>query len=244
VELGIGSVQGTNKINESINRLSSEYKNISVEVYFEPDELVNDLNKGIIKGAVRGSLPAGDVLTCLKSIFKKEELMRINLLKTADSKYFFIAPVGIDECGTLEQKLELVEHASNWLGMFSIVPEIAVLSGGRSEDLGRSKDVDATLEAAENLTSNLKERGFNATDFGILIEDAVRDSNLLIVPDGIIGNFIFRTIYHLGGGDSLGAPVVNLPEVFVDTSRSKDDYSSALLLAAALATGKSRQSND
>jgi predicted methyltransferase MtxX (methanogen marker protein 4) len=68
----------------------------------------------------------------------------------------------------------------------------------------------------------------------ILIEDAVKTCGLIIAPDGISGNLIFRSLTFLGGGLSHGAPVVNISRIFVDTSRASPNYANALLLAAAL----------
>ncbi len=69
----------------------------------------------------------------------------------------------------------------------------------------------------------------------ILIEDAVVEHSIIIAPDGISGNLIFRTLALLGGGRAHGAPVANLSRIFVDTSRASSDYSNAIFLAAALA---------
>jgi predicted methyltransferase MtxX (methanogen marker protein 4) len=68
----------------------------------------------------------------------------------------------------------------------------------------------------------------------ILIEDAVETCGLVIAPDGISGNLIFRTLVFLGAGHGHGAPVVNIGRIFVDTSRASPNYTNALLLAAAL----------
>ena len=43
------------------------------------------------------------------------------------------------------------------------------------------------------------------------------------------------TLCLLGGGDSHGAPVLNIGKIFVDTSRAGSDYSNAVLLAISLA---------
>jgi predicted methyltransferase MtxX (methanogen marker protein 4) len=68
----------------------------------------------------------------------------------------------------------------------------------------------------------------------ILIEDAAKTCGLIIAPDGICGNLIFRTLTFLGAGHGHGAPVLNIPVIFVDTSRASPDYTNALSLAAAL----------
>ncbi len=78
-----------------------------------------------------------------------------------------------------------------------------------------------------------------ARHYEILIEDAIAECGLIIAPDGITGNLIFRTLLFVGKGASHGAPVVNIPGIFVDTSRVNPDYSNALNLAASMSVRKS-----
>ena len=72
----------------------------------------------------------------------------------------------------------------------------------------------------------------------ILIEDAVRNkSNLILAPEGISGNLIYRTLVHLGGGKAYGAIYMGLKKAIIDTSRVGDisEIHGAFLLALALA---------
>ena len=71
----------------------------------------------------------------------------------------------------------------------------------------------------------------------ILIEKAIENkSNLIIAPDGISGNLIYRTLVHLGGGKAYGAIYMGLKHTIIDTSRVGDisEIHGALLLALAL----------
>jgi predicted methyltransferase MtxX (methanogen marker protein 4) len=108
------------------------------------------------------------------------------------------------------------------------------LSGGRSEDKGRTEAVDLTLASAEALTKQLHNVGIDATNYNILIEDAVKSSNILVAPDGVTGNLIFRTLVFLGGGKGHGAPFFGIPYTFVDTSRSGVAFADAIIMASAL----------
>ena len=60
----------------------------------------------------------------------------------------------------------------------------------------------------------------------------IGDANVIVAPDRITGNPIFRTLAFLGGG-GFGAPVL-ADLVFVDTSRVKVKFSDAIMLASAL----------
>lgn len=64
------------------------------------------------------------------------------------------------------------------------------------------------------------------------------EADLIIAPDGVTGNLIFRTMHFLGGARALGAPILNIDKIFVDTSREKTDYTDAICLAARLGGGK------
>ena len=54
----------------------------------------------------------------------------------------------------------------------------------------------------------------------ILIEKAIiNKSNLVIAPNGISGNLIYRTLVHLGGGKAYGAIYMGIGHIIIDTSR-------------------------
>ncbi len=196
-------------------------------------KLVELLVEGEIDGAVRGTLGATKTLSALKSSLGMKKLYRIALMETADGKPFFLAPVGIDEGNSVEDKIELVKRGVEHLKRLGIEANVGILSGGRFEDKGRDEIVDMTLDEAERVTKRLSDFGVNATNYSILIEDAIKEANFIIAPDGISGNLIFRTLVFLGGGHGYGA-VVLMDKVFVDTSRVKEDAARAIMLASAL----------
>ncbi len=195
--------------------------------------LVELLASGDIDGAVRGTLSATKTLSMLKKSFGMKRLYRVALLETAGGIPFFLAPVGIDEGSSVDDKIELVKRGVEHIGRLGIEAKVGILSGGRFEDVGRDKNVDRTLRDAEIVTKELCDAGINATNYSILIEDAIEEVNFIIAPDGISGNLIFRTLVFLGGGHGYGAPVL-MEKVFVDTSRVKEDAGRAIMLASAL----------
>jgi predicted methyltransferase MtxX (methanogen marker protein 4) len=137
--------------------------------------------------------------------------------------------VGVDEGWTIPEKLDLVAKGREIARTFGLPGGGAILSGGRLGDVGRHKQVDKSLASGE-----LVAKIASARHAEILIEDAVEDCGLIIAPDGISGNLIFRTLTFLGAGKGHGAPVVNIDKIFVDTSRASPDYTNALMLADAL----------
>ena len=195
--------------------------------------LVDLLYRGEIDGAIRGTLSATKTLSILKKTFDIEKLYRVALLETAGGIPFFLAPVGIDEGNSVEDKVELIKRGAEHISRLGFELKVGVLSGGRLEDRGRDDAVDITLDEAEMVTEEACESGIDAKNYSILIEDAIHDANFIMAPDGISGNLIFRTLVFLGGGHGYGAPVL-MEKVFVDTSRVRGDYSKAIMLASAL----------
>lgn len=196
-------------------------------------KLVELLVVGEIDGAVRGTLSATKTLLELKESLNIKKLYRVALLETADGKPFFLAPVGIDEGNSVDDKIELIRRGAEHFRRFGIEAKVGILSGGRFEDAGRDEHVDKTLAEAELVTKKVCEMGINAKNYSILIEDAIAEANFIIAPDGISGNLIFRTLVFLGGGYGHGAPVL-MDKVFVDTSRVGGHYTRAIMLASAL----------
>ena len=148
--------------------------------------LVEDLFSGKIQAALRGSLPASATLSALKKAAGVDHLERAALLETASHRLFFLAPVGVDEGWTVQEKIALVEKVRRLAEKFGLSPRVAILSGGRFGDVGRHPQVDRSMADAE-LVAKLT----GSTHYEILIEEAVIDSGVIIAPDGIAGNLIF-----------------------------------------------------
>jgi putative methanogen marker protein 4 len=203
---------------------------IGFHVSPEPAEgMIADLTEGRIAAAVRGTLPASHTLSLLKKASGVESLLRAALLETAGGWKFFLAPVGIDEGWTVSQKIDLACRTQKLAERCGLRTGIGILSGGRVGDIGRHPEVDRSLADAE-----LVAKMTGGIHYQILIEDAIKDCGVIIAPDGISGNLIFRTLIFLGSGRGYGAPVLNIKSIFVDTSRATPDYANALRLAEFL----------
>ncbi len=244
--IGIGAGSDVEKVLQSISRVKGiaeivcycqpgtvvpgdAASSVIIECEEPESAMVSALMDGTIDAAVRGSLPANTTLGALRESTGVDHLVRIALLETASGQKFFLAPVGIDEGWTIPEKVELIGKGRELARKFGMNENVAVLSGGRYGDVGRNAVVDQSLAAAE-----LAARLTGAVHMEILIEEAVETCGVIIAPDGISGNLIFRTLVFLGDGTGHGAPIVNIGKIFVDTSRASPDYANALLLAAAL----------
>jgi putative methanogen marker protein 4 len=201
-------------------------------------ELVRLLAEGEIDGAVRGNLPAGRTMRALAGQFEVP-VRRLALLELSGWA-FLLGPVGIDEGETVQDRLGLVMDGAKFLQKMDVVPKAAVLSGGRMEDQGRCERVDRSLAEGELIAERAREAGLQARHKGILIESC-RGDDIVIAPDGVSGNLIFRTMLLLCGAQSFGAPVL-MDKVFIDSSRARTGFDGPVMLASALAgmRGKER----
>ncbi|TET61618.1 MAG: methyltransferase [Promethearchaeota archaeon] len=234
-----GKKSSVNKIREQM-----QISNIKLQLKFiecqEPEKSIFEylLNKSI-NSIVRGSISSTKFLKNLKICLNSREINRLALLETYNNYQFFYGPVGIDECNNLEKKIKFLELAVRELNEINIIPKISVLSGGRISDTGRDAKVDKTIQDANKIVEIMRKRFVNITitHDEILIEKAIENkSNLIIAPDGISGNLIYRTLVHLGGGKAYGAIYMGLKHTIIDTSRVGDfsEIHGALLLALAL----------
>jgi putative methanogen marker protein 4 len=196
-------------------------------------ELMDLLLKGEVDAAVRGSLNASGIMGRLHE--KYPEMNRTSVIEI-NGHIFLLAPVGIDEGDTLEQKVKIIDQGAEFLKKMGLEPKIGILSGGRPQDRGRSHKIDDSLDDAEEITRIIMDK-YPVKHYFILIEDALADgANLILAPDGICGNLIFRSLVLVGSGKSFGAVILGIDEIFIDTSRSqnKDGYVRALEFAAYL----------
>lgn len=196
------------------------------------EDLVKLLSHGKIDGAVRGNLPAGRTMRALAREFDIK-VRRLALIELSGWAFLF-GPVGIDEGETISDRLGLVTDGAKYLQHMGISsPKASVLSGGRPEDLGRSERVDRSLAEAEFIAARAREAGIEAKHKGILIESC-RGDDIVIAPEGVSGNLVFRTLLLLCGANSLGAPVL-MEKVFVDSSRARGNFNGPVMLASAMA---------
>ncbi len=206
----------------------------NVIIYDDAQALVDDLVSGKIDAAVRGNMSSSVLLPLLKKGLGLPELERIVLLEPRGGRLFCMAPVGIDEGWTLQQKYDLAVKCMPLLRKLGMGTRIAIMTGGRSDDKGRNPVVDQTIDDGLALVERLKDEGYDAYDGQILIENIVGDADLVIAPEGISGNLIFRMMHFLAGAGAPGAPLINTDKVFIDTSRAKTDYTDSVVLAMKL----------
>ena len=225
------------------NKLFSKNKeNITLVESDEPTfEILNYLKTNQISSVVRGNLDSTKFLLGLQSILNILVINRLALLETFTEYQFFFGPVGIDECIDFNSKILFVDKAINEIKALNLEPKVNILSGGRIGDIGRNPKVDSSIEEAQQVVDHFRDKNssLKIEHSEILIENAIaKKTNLIIAPDGITGNLIYRTLVHLGGGKAYGAIYMGIDRAIVDTSRVGDisEIRGALILARSLST--------
>ena len=204
-------------------------------------EILYFLKTNQISSVVRGNLSSTKFLLGLQSVLNIFEINRLGLLETFTGYQFFFGPVGIDECSDLDSKILFVNKAINEIKALNLEPRVSILSGGRIGDIGRNPVVDNSIEEAQKVVDHFRDKDSSLTieHSEILIENAIaKKNNLIIAPDGISGNLLYRTLVHLGGGKAYGAIYMDIDRAIVDTSRVGDisEIKGALILAQSLSS--------
>ena len=214
ITAGVGENKNIIKASQIFEK---KHPNTKINLTSSEEEFLEDYLKRKSDAYIRGSLNASQIM---KHIREHTKIYRTSLIEINNHR-FLLAPVGIDEGNTINDKVKLIEHASKFLIKIDKKPKIGILSGGRKQDKGRSSQIDKTIDDAEKLVSIIKDK-YLIKHYYILIEDAIKDeANLILAPDGISGNLIFRTLILVGSGESYGAITLGINQIFIDTSRAQ-----------------------
>lgn len=228
---------GENKnIVKACNIFEKNNENVKIEQVDNNQDLVKAILNDNIDAVIRGSLPASDVMKELKKSYP--DISRATYIN-GDGAEFLLTPVGIDEGKTLEDKLKIAKNCGEFFKKQSKTPKICVMACGRKGDYGRSPEISKSIDESEELARMIKENtDFEVVNHYILIEQAIKDKcNIIIAPDGIIGNIIFRTLVLVDSWPSCGAVTFGIDSIYIDTSRDQntEGYLRSLKLAYNLA---------
>lgn len=146
-----------------------------------------------------------------------------------------MSPVGIDEGKNVDERFDIALNCVDFLKKFGKDPKIAILAEGRDDDFGRGSEVSNSIADSKKLTKLIEENtDENVKNYFILIEKAIQDkSNIIIAPNGRVGNIIFRTLILLNSWPSYGAITFGIDRIYIDTSRDQsiEGYVRSLTLA-------------
>ena len=228
---------GENKdILEACDIFKKEKQEVNLKLIENEKLLAKSILDKNINATIRGSLTASNVLKQLKERYPK--ISRATYIN-GQGHEFLISSVGIDEGNTTEEKLKIAIHCIDFLKKLNKTPKIATLSYARPGDYGRSEEINKSLDDTEKLTKLIeKHTNQKIEDKCVLIDQAIKNKcNILIAPNGIVGNTIFRTLVLLNSWPSFGAITLGIDEIYIDTSRDQnvEGYLRSLKLAYKLA---------
>ncbi len=228
---------GENKdILEACDIFKKEKQDVNLKLIENEELLAKSILDKNINATIRGSLTASNVLKQLKERYPK--ISRATYIN-GQGHEFLISSVGIDEGNTTEEKLKIAIYCIDFLKKLNKTPKIATLSYARPGDYGRGEEINKSLDDTEKLTKLIeKHTNQKIEDKCVLIDQAIKNKcNILIAPNGIVGNTIFRTLVLLNSWPSFGAITLGIDEIYIDTSRDQnvEGYLRSLKLAYKLA---------
>lgn len=212
---------GENKnILKAIEIFKKSNNSCNIIKFNKDTDLIDSFDDKNIDIIIRGSLDSHNILKSIKN--KNNNVSRATYIKNKDYE-FLLSPVGIDEGNSTQEKLNIVENCENFIKNINLTPKIAILANGRKEDYGRRSNIDESLSDSEELFELVKENtSSEVNNYYILIEKAIKEkNNIIIAPNGIIGNILFRSLVLINNWPSYGAITFGLNKKYIDTSRDQ-----------------------
>ena len=233
IAIGVGENEN---IIQACHIFKEKHPKTDIKLIYSDADLVKAVLDDKIDAVVRGSLPASNIMQELKEYYPN--LSRATYVNDKKGYEFLLSPVGIDEGKSVEERFDITLNCIEFLKKVGKKPKIAVLAEGREDDFGRGSEVSNSIIDSKKLTKLIEE---NTTEevknYFILIEKAIESkSNIIIAPNGRVGNIIFRTLVLLSSWPSYGAVTFGMDRVYIDTSRDQsiDGYIRSLTLAEDL----------
>ena len=232
IAIGVGENEN---IIQACHIFKEKHPKTDIKLIYSDEDLVKAVLDDKIDAVIRGSLPASHIMQELKEHYPN--LSRATYVN-GDEYEFLLSPVGIDEGKNVEERFEIALNCIDFLKKVGKEPKIAVLAEGREDDFGRGSEVSNSIKDAKKLTKMIEETSEDVTNYFILIEKAMKDNcNVIIAPNGRVGNIIFRTLILLNSWPSYGAVTFGIDKTYIDTSRDQsiEGYVRSLILVNDLA---------
>ncbi len=229
IAIGVGENEN---IIQACHIFKEKHPKTDIRLIYSDEDLVKAVLNDNIDAVVRGSLPASNIMQELKQHYP--DLSRATYVN-GDEYEFLLSPVGIDEGTNVEERFEITKHCIDLPKKVDKKPKIAILAEGREDDFGRGSEVSNSIKESKKLTKLIKEQTDEEVEnYFILIEKAINSkANIIIAPNGRVGNIIFRTLVLLNSWPSHGAITFGIDRVYIDTSRDQsiEGYVRSLTLA-------------
>ena len=229
IAIGVGENEN---IIQACHIFKEKHPKTDIKLIYSDDDLVKAVLDKNIDAVIRGSLSASNIMQELKTHYPN--LSRATYVN-GDDYEFLLTPVGIDEGTNVEERYEIALNCIDFLKKVGKKPKIAVLAEGRKDDFGRGSEVSSSIAESEKLTELIEQNTSEEVhNYYILIEKAINSkSNIIIAPNGRVGNIIFRALVLLNSWPSHGAITFGIDRIYIDTSRDQsiDGYVRSLILA-------------
>lgn len=204
----------------------------------EPEkELAKTLFNREVEGIVRGTIDDFKTFEAYSALIgdkKSKEILVMALMEDFYGRQFFLSNGSNPHGWTNEEKIRDCEGVIEFMkAELEIKPKIGLITGIRHETYARKKEIkegvqeilNKTYEDAEFIVDYFTKKGIEAKNYAIEIETALKDDcNIIVPPNGMVGNQIFRTLALVGGGKMLTGSRTNLPHPYEDNSRSETDF--------------------
>ena len=114
-----------------------------------------------------------------------------------------------------------------------VKPKIGIITGVRHGTYDRRKEtregvigyLNKNYEDAQEIVDYFKQKGIQIKNYAIELNSAVEDGcNIIVPPNGMVGNQIFRALCLIGGGKILTCSRANIPHPYEDNSRCEKDF--------------------
>ncbi|WP_296878215.1 methanogenesis marker protein Mmp4/MtxX [uncultured Methanobrevibacter sp.] len=232
IAIGVGKNEN---IIQACHIFKEKHPKTDVILIYSDEDLIKAVLDKKIDAVIRGSLPASNIISKLKEQYPT--LSRATYVNNGETE-FLLTPVGIDEGNSVEDRFRMTMNCVDFLKQVDKTPKIAILAEGRKDDFGRDSIVSNSIKESRKLTKLIEENtDEDVTNYHILIEKAIQDKcNIIIAPNGRVGNIIFRTMVLLNSWPSYGAVTFGMDRVYIDTSRDQsiEGYIRSLILAEEL----------
>lgn len=232
IAIGVGENEN---IIQACHIFKEKHPKTELRLVYSDEDLIKSVFSRDVDAVIRGSLSASNIIAKLKERYP--HLSRASYINNGEQE-FLLTPVGIDEGNTVEDKFRIAMNCIDFLKQVEKTPKIAILAEGREDDFGRDSAVSNSIKDSRKLTKLLSENtDEDVKNYHILIEKAIQDKcNVIIAPNGRVGNIIFRTMVLLNSWPSYGAVTFGMDRIYIDTSRDQsiEGYLRSLVLAEEL----------
>jgi predicted methyltransferase MtxX (methanogen marker protein 4) len=172
----------------------------------------------------------------------RRDLMCISLLHSSKSEWF-MTPVVHHDDASVEGRCYLARQAVKICTQLGVVPRVGILAAddpkGYTEqiekDLPIAKTIIEDFNRAKAIESILRKEKIDAAVYALKIDDAIANCNIVVPMDGILGNFLHRSLGYVGGVEMCGCFSLTQKITSIETSRFSDAFETAILAACAMA---------